>query len=152
MKRWCDLLSLDRLALPSKSIKFWICLSGILFSFQELGRAFPKSVLEFLISLYNEIWGKAPIGQSILCRPMGVLPQISLQKEIKNSRTDLGNLLPSSWKLIRIPQKHTQELVNICGRANSSRASLLDYLFIELQPFKNSASPSEGLRQPSHYS
>ena len=70
----------------------------------------------------------------------------------QNSRTDLGNVLPSSWKLNRIPRKCIQMLVDICGRAHLSRNSLLGCVFIDLKSVENSASLSEGLRQPSHFS
>ena len=50
----------------------------------------------------------------------------------RNSITDLGNVLLKPWKLDRVPQKHIQKLVNICGRANLSRNSLFGHIFIEL--------------------
>ena len=83
---------------------------------------------------------------------MGVLPQIWWSTGIQISRTYLGNVLFSSWKLNRIPQKCIQKLVDVCGRASLSRNSLFGYVFIDLKPVENSASLSEGLRQPSHYS
>ena len=50
----------------------------------------------------------------------------------RNSITDLGNVLLKPWKLDRVPQKHIQKLVNICGRANLSRNSLFGHIFIDL--------------------
>ena len=99
-----------------------------------------------------QVWGKVPIGPSILCRPIGVFPQTWWSRGVLSSRTDSVNVLLSSWKLNRILQKHIQKLVYICGRANLSRNSLFGYVFIDLKSFENSASFSEGLRQPSHCS
>ena len=109
-----------------------------------------KSGAKLLLVLH--IWGKVPIGPSILCRPIGVFPQIWWSTEVLSSRTDSGNVLLSSLKLNRILQKHIQKLVYMCGRANLSRNRLFGYVFIDLRIFENSASLSEWLRQPSHYS
>ena len=96
-------------------------------------------------------WRRAPIGPSSLCRPIGVFPQIWWSREALSSGTHSENVLLSSWKLNRILQKHIQKLVYICGRANLSSNSLFGFVFIDLRTFENSASLSEGLRQPSHY-
>ena len=109
-----------------------------------------KSGAKLLLVLH--IWGKVPIGPSNLCPPIGVFPQIWWSTEVLSSRTDSGNVLLSSLKLNRILQKHIQKLVYMCGRANLSRNRLFGYVFIDLRTFENSASLSEGLRQPSHYS
>ena len=66
----------------------------------------------------------------------------------QNSRTDLGNVLPSSWKLNRIPRKCIQMLVDICGRAHLSRNSLVDCVFIDFK--KSQMSPRQ--RRPNHTS
>ena len=97
-------------------------------------------------------WRRALIGPSNLCRPIGVFPQIWWSREALSSGTHSENVLLSSWKLNRILQKHIQKLVYICGRANLSSNSLFGFVFIDLRTFENSASLSEGLRQPSHYS
>ena len=109
-------------------------------------------LLSIWINDLEEASSRAPIGPPSLCQPIGVFPQIWWSTEVLSSRTDSGNVLLSSLKLNRIPQKHIQTLVYICGRANLSRSSLFGYVFIDLRTFENSASLSEGLRQPSHYS
>ena len=108
-------------------------------------------LLSIWINDLEEASSRAPIGLSSLCQPIGVFPQIWWSRGVLSSRTNSGNVLLSSLKLNRIPQKHIQTLVYICGRANLSRNSLFDYVFIDLRTFENSASLSEGLRQPSHY-
>ena len=97
-------------------------------------------------------WRRAPIGPSSLCWPIRVFPQIWWSTEVLSSRTDSGNFLLSSLNLNRILRTHIQKLVYMCERANLSRNSLFVYVFIDLRTFENSASLSEGLRQPSHYS
>ena len=49
-------------------------------------------------------------------------------------------------------QKYIQKLIDIRGRANISRNSLFNHLFIDLEPFGNSAAALRGSWQPSHYS
>ena len=102
--------------------------------------------------LVLQVWGKVPIGPLNLCQPIGVFPQIWWSTSIQISRTDLGNVLLSSWKLNRIAQKPVQKLVYICGRANLSRNGLFGHVFIDFKSVENSAPLSEGSRQPSHYS
>ena len=86
-----------------------------------------------------------------LCRPIGVFPQIWWWTVVLSSRTDLGNVLLSSWKLNRIPQKLFQKLVYICGRANLSRNGLFGHVFIDLKSVENSAPLSEGSRHSSQH-
>ena len=57
----------------------------------------------------------------------------------------------SSRRVIRMLQKYIQKSIDICGRANISRNSLFNHLFIDLGPFENSAAAIRGLWQPSHY-
>ena len=149
MKIWPNRLFLDRLALPHMLTNFWMCFCGILSNFHGLRRTFPKSVLEFRFAiclkfgetllLVPRIWGKAPIRPFVLCQPIGVFPQIwgsivalNSRLDLGNSRLDLGNVLLTSYKLKRMPHKHIQKLVNICGRANLSRNSLFGHIFIDL--------------------
>ena len=49
-------------------------------------------------------------------------------------------------------QKYIQKLIDIRGRANLSRNSLFKHIFIDLEPFENSAAALRGLWQRSHYS
>ena len=119
---------------------------GSFFSFHECPKFGAKLLLD------PQVWGKVPIGPSNLCQPIGTFPQTWGTRGVLSSRTDSVNVLLSSKKLNKIPQKHIQKLVYICGRANLSRNSLFGYVFIDLRTFENSASLSEGLRQPSHYS
>ena len=56
--------------------------------------------------LVLQVWGKASIGPSILCQPIGVFPQIWWSTVVLSSRTDLGNVLLRPWKVNRMPQKH----------------------------------------------
>ena len=86
--------------------------------------------------LVLQVWGKAPIRPFVLCQPIGVFPQIwwsivalSSRFKVQNSRLDLGNVLLTSHKLKRMPHKHIQKLIDICGRANLSGKSLFGHLF-----------------------
>ena len=83
-------------------------------------------LLSIWINDLEEASSRAPIGLSSLCQPIGVFPQIWWSRGVLSSRTNSGNVLLSSLKLNRIPQKHIQTLVYICGRANLSRNSLFE--------------------------
>ena len=48
--------------------------------------------------------------------------------------------------------KYIQKLIDIRGRANLSRNSLFKHIFIDLEPFENSAAALRGSWQRSHYS
>ena len=55
-------------------------------------------------------------------------------------------------KVTRMQRKYIQKLIDICGRANLSRNRLFNHIFIDLEPFENSAAALRGLWQRSHYS
>ena len=48
--------------------------------------------------------------------------------------------------------KYIQKLIDIRGRANLSRNSLFNHLFIDLELFENSAAALRGSWQRSHFS
>ena len=85
----------------------------------------------------------------VLCGPMMVLPEIWFWIE---KRRYSRNILLSSRKVTRMQRKYIQKLIDICGRANLSRNRLFNHIFIDLEPFENSAAALRGLWQRSHYS
>ena len=92
------------------------------------------SVLIFLWQLplsssYN--WPAVNVNGSFRATNRSLAPNLR-QMAKRNSRTDLGNVLLRPWKLDRMPQKHIQKLVNICGRASLSRNSLFGHIFIDI--------------------